>query len=316
MSDSLALNVSLCSSREMDTEFERRVRIAAFDYLQSAVDEDGVATWQQLKSFTVGRENVLLVGTGKGIFKPRQLSLPISILTAPPKDGREPPYEDEVSPDGFLLYRYRGTDPPHGDNVHLRQTLVEGLPLIHLHGVDVGRYLVSMAQIVADDPANLTFMAVLAELQTVRSGDDIAELTDRERSYQFRLARQRLHQTSFRQRVLKAYKNSCALCRLKHPELLDAAHIIRDSQGGKPIVPNGLTLCKIHHAGYDANIIGIRPDLVIEIRPDVLREKDGPMLAHGLQGFHQESIWTPRGARAAPDHDALNHRYEEFKAAS
>jgi len=299
----------------VDAEFERRVRSAAFDYLQSVVDEDGVATWQQLKSFTIGRENVLLAGTGKGIFKPRQLSLPISILTAPPRDGRDPPYEDEVSPDGFLLYRYRGTDPQHGDNVHLRRTMVESLPLIHLHGVDVGRYLVSVAQIVADDPASLTFMAVLAELQTARTDIEIAELTDRERSYQFRLARQRLHQTSFRQRILKAYRSSCALCRLKHPELLDAAHIIRDSQGGKPIVPNGLALCKIHHAGYDSNIIGIRPDLVIEIRRDVLREEDGPMLAHGLQGFHESSIWTPRGQQSAPDQDALDQRYEEFKAA-
>ena len=300
----------------MDAEFERRVRNAAFDYLESVVDNDGVASWSQLKSFTIGRENVLLVGSGNGIFKPRQLSLPISILTAPPKDGREPPYEDEVSPDDFLLYRYRGTDPQQWENVRLRQTMEEGLPLIYLHGVDTGRYLVSVARIVADDPANLTFMAILAELQTARSGEDIAELTDRERSYQFRLARQRLHQTSFRQRVLKAYRNSCALCRLRHAELLDAAHIIRDSQGGKPIVPNGLALCKIHHAGYDANIIGIRPDLVIEIRPDILREKDGPMLAHGLQDFHQSSIWTPRGEKTAPDQDALNQRYEEFRAAS
>lgn len=300
----------------MDAEFERRVRIAAFNYLQSVVDDDGVATWQQLKAFTIGREDILLVGSGNGIFKPRQLSLPISILTAPPKDGREPPYVDEVSPDDFLLYRYRGIDPRHRDNVGLRQTMQEGLPLIYLHGIDVGRYLVSVARIVADDPAALTFMAVLSDLETARSSDDISELTDRERSYQFRLARRRLHQTSFRQRVLRAYRNSCALCRLRHPELLDAAHIIRDSQGGQPIVPNGLALCKIHHAGYDSNIIGIRPDLVIEIRPDVLKEKDGPMLAHGLQGFHRSSIWTPRGEKTAPDHDALDQRFEEFKAAS
>ena len=226
------------------------------------------------------------------------------------------PIADEVSPDDFLLYRYRGTDPQQWENVGLRQTMLEGLPLIYLHGIDIGRYLVSVARIVADDPSGLTFMAVLADLQTARSGNDIAELTDRERSYQSRLARQRLHQASFRRRVLKAYQNSCALCRLKHPKLLDAAHIIRDAQGGRPIVPNGLALCKIHHAAYDINIIGIRPDLVIEIRPDVLREKDGPMLAHGLQGFHRSSIWTPRSEKTAPNHDALNQRYEEFREAS
>jgi putative restriction endonuclease len=192
----------------------------------------------------------------------------------------------------------------------------EGLPLIYLHGVDVGRYLVSIAAIVDDDPAGLTFKAVLADLRSAGSGEDITELTDRERAYQIGLARRRLHQASFRERVLRAYKSSCALCRLKHPELLDAAHILRDSHGGKPIVPNGLALCKIHHAAYDANIIGIRPDLVIEIRNDILVETDGPMLAHGLQDFHHASIWTPRSVKTAPDDQALEERYEEFKAAS
>ena len=300
----------------MDLELERRVRQAAFDYLRSVVDDDGVAAWDQLKSFEFGGQRIFLVGSGSGIFKPRQLDLPISILTAPPRDGRQPPYQDEVSEDGHLLYRYRGTDPQQWENVGLRQTMREGLPLIHLQGVDVGLYLVSAAAIVNDHPHELTFEAVLAGLDIAGGGEHLARLTQRERLYQMDLARRRLHQTSFRRRVLRAYKGSCAICRLRHPELLDAAHIIRDSEGGQPIVPNGLSLCKIHHAAYDTNIIGIRPDLVTEIRPDVLREVDGPMLAHGLQEFHRTSIWAPRTARSAPDQDALNRRYEEFRAAS
>ncbi len=300
----------------MDIEYERLVRSAVFDYLESVADRDGVVSWQQLRSFRVGNEPVLLVGSGNGIFKPRQLDLPISILTAPPKDGRQPPYEDEVSSDEFLLYRYRGTDPQQWENVRLRRLMQEGLPLVYLHGIDVGRYLASAAMLVDDDPAGLTFMAVLADLDTARSGTDIGDLNDRERAYQIRLARQRLQQTSFRERVLKAYKKSCALCRLRHPELLDAAHIIRDAHGGRPIVPNGLALCKIYHAAYDSNIIGIRPDLVTEVRGDVLEESDGPMLAHGLQEFHRAEIWTPRSANSAPDPAGLEERYAEFLAAS
>ena len=51
------------------------------------------------------------------------------------------------------------------------------------------------------------------------------------------------------------------LCKLRHAELLDAAHIIADANDeGLPIVPNGLALCKIHHAAFDKNIIGISPD--------------------------------------------------------
>ena len=32
--------------------------------------------------------------------------------------------------------------------------------------------------------------------------------------------------------------------------------------------------------------IGVNPDYRVEVRVDVLEEIDGPMLEHGLQGFH------------------------------
>ena len=126
--------------------------------------------------------------------------------------------------------------------------------------------------------------------------------------------KRRLHQQSFREKVLHAYHEHCALCRLKHRELLDAAHIIPDSEGGKPIVPNGLALCKIHHAAFDQNIIGITPDYNVKIRADILREIDGPMLKHGLQGFHDQKIYFPRGNNS-PNRDFLSIRYEKFRKA-
>ena len=98
--------------------------------------------------------------------------------------------------------------------------------------------------------------------------------------------RQRLHQRSFRERVLRAYREQCALCRLRHQELLDAAHIVPDTEpGGDPIVPNGLSLCKLHHAAFDRHFVGVRGHYVVEVRPDLLEEHDGPMLVHGLQGL-------------------------------
>jgi len=50
-------------------------------------------------------------------------------------------------------------------------------------------------------------------------------------------------------------------------------------------VPNGLALCKIHHAAFDMNILGIRPDHVVEIRTDVLEERDGPCCATAFKIF-------------------------------
>jgi hypothetical protein len=44
-------------------------------------------------------------------------------------------------------------------------------------------------------------------------------------------------------------------------------------------------------------------------------ETDGPMLRHGLQGVHNQRIWTPRSAELRPDRDLLERRYERFRKA-
>ena len=77
-------------------------------------------------------------------------------------------------------------------------------------------------------------------------------------------------------------------CRLKHRELLDVAHVIPDNMPeGKSTIENGLSLCKLHHSAYDAFIIGVTPDYIIQVREDILEEEDGPVLQHGLKGLHK-----------------------------
>ena len=107
------------------------------------------------------------------------------------------------------------------------------------------------------------------------------------------------------------------MCRLHHAELLDAAHIIPDGQpNGDPVVPNGLSLCKIHHAAYDVNLLGVRPNLMVEVTPRLLRESDGPMLTHGLQSMQGAELLVPRDRAAQPDQERLKIRYDEFRRAS
>jgi putative restriction endonuclease len=102
-----------------------------------------------------------------------------------------------------------------------------------------------------------------------------------------------------------------------HRVLLDATHILPDKHPqGEPIVPNGISLCKLHHAAYDRNILGIRPDLHIDVRMDILEEVDGPMLQHGLQGFQGERLLIPLHAEDHPNPDFLAERYELFLRAS
>ncbi|AUN96065.1 HNH endonuclease [Pseudazoarcus pumilus] len=136
---------------------------------------------------------------------------------------------------------------------------------------------------------------------------------DARRRYVTAAVKVRLHQRLFRERVLSAYQEQCALCRLRHASLLDAAHIIPDSSSdGEPMVRNGVALCKIHHAAFDQNILGIRPDHVVQIRRDILDEVDGPMLRFGLQQMHGQKIIVPKRTEFKPDETALERRYQAF----
>jgi putative restriction endonuclease len=168
------------------------------------------------------------------------------------------------------------------------------------------------------DPARLTFTVSVDERRfaTLGSSGVQDEPPDLRRRYATRLFRQRLHQTEFRERVVRAYQHHCAVCRLRRDELLEAAHIVPDADPlGAPVVPNGVALCKLHHAAFDRYLIGIRPDCVVEVRRDVLDDTDGPMLIHGLQGFHGTSLLLPRVRALRPDPVLLEARYERFRQA-
>jgi putative restriction endonuclease len=151
-------------------------------------------------------------------------------------------------------------------------------------------------------------------LGTLAVAEDVAEPR---RAYVTATFRRRLHQVAFRERVIRAYAERCALCRLRHQELLDAAHITPDSDAeGEPVVSNGVALCKLHHAAFDRFFFAIRPDYVIEVRPSVLRESDGPMLVVGLQQINGQLIHLPRRAVDLPDPARLERRYEQFRQAA
>jgi len=61
--------------------------------------------------------------------------------------------------------------------------------------------------------------------------------------------------------------------------------------------------------------MGIRPDLVIEIREDILHETDGPMLRFGLQEIAGTSLVVPRSQSLKPRTAFLEERYGMFRKA-
>lgn len=288
-----------------------QIRLAAFNWLKSQLKIRGETIPREVlrTQFYYKNTRIPLVSP-QGIFKPKVCNLPLTIASTP-----EGPYDDGLDYSGYLRYKYRGVDINHRDNVGLRKLMETNTPLIYLLGIVPGKYLpLWPVYIIGDDPENLTFtVAVDTELaipkpDMIRSDEDNSR-----RSYITSQIKVRLHQCSFREKVIRAYRQQCAFCRLKHVELLDAAHIIPDSDPlGKPIVTNGLSLCKIHHAAFDRFFIGVTPDYHIIIRKDILEEEDGPMLKYGLQEMHKKKIILPSSESDWPNPEFLGNRYNEF----
>lgn len=281
-------------------------------------------TRAELSDFSFDGRRIPLVDPQQGIRKPQGMSAALSILTTYPRSGRPAPYDDLPGDDGMMRYKWRGLDPEHSDNRALREACRRGLPLIWFFAAAPGVFhAIYPVVLVAEEPEQHQFVVdlapgSLAPGSLAPDGLSLRALPESpaERAYAERLTRQRLHQPVFRARVLQAYETRCAMCRLRHTELLDAAHITPDAGGGVPLVSNGLSLCKIHHAAYDANILGVRPDLVVVVREDVLREKDGPMLQYGLQAMAGVGLSVPAVRANRPEREALEQRYEQFLAAN
>ena len=294
----------------MDSTVEWHLRELIFQRLAELVSEHGVVTRKQLEALQVGGQTRRIIDQGTGIWNPGDLAATLSIISSP--DGG---YSDTQVGESLLAYDYqRNTDK--GRNSKMRKALELGLPIILLRKIKDGVYVpVFPAYVVADDVANRQFMIALdASLRTV---SDPLHLKPIEREYAERSMKQRLHQPEFRGRVMYAYEGRCTVCVLKHGRLLDAAHIIGDDKiHGVPSVDNGLSLCKIHHAAYDANLLGITPDYVVRINSELMNEIDGPMLLHGLQEMNGRDLTLPKRRADRPSKERLAERFEQFKTAS
>lgn len=245
----------------------------------------------------------------------------LTITTAAPKPGRARPYEDDVDPDGMFTYAYReaGKSSPaaqaaaNADNAALVAAFAQQVPLIWFVGQAPGMYQpIAPVFIRANDP--------VARRVVLEVGLPVADLTPADatsdedvRRYAVGNARRRLHQNRFRLEVMRAYAGRCTICRLREATLVEAAHIIADSQpDGLAEVINGLALCTIHHAAYDRNLLGIDASGVVHLAPRLVSDTDGPMLSQGLQRFHGKAIVLPRRASDRPDPERLATRFRAF----
>ena len=309
---------------QVDLATDYAFRESVFAWLRTEMLTREVFSRADLAHFEWEGRPVRLVGTQTGIWRVKGVSdAALSIMTAFVPDGGRRPYEDSYGPDDLLRYKWRGTDPMLADNVWLRRAMELRLPLIWFIGVDYAPgtttqvFLPQFPVFLVDEEPELHQFVVAVDGQQTLPRSASAEVIDITRRYNTSIAKVRVHQPVFRQAVLLAYERRCAVCRLPFPELLDAAHIKPDADGGAATVTNGLSLCKIHHGAYDRDIIGISPDYRVHVREAVLRTFDGPTLQHSIKEMHGERLrQLPSTTRQRPDRELLAERFERFRDAS
>ncbi|WP_159448718.1 HNH endonuclease [Demequina sp. NBRC 110053] len=288
----------------MESPESAALRSRVFEVLATRFPSATLVDRADLLGFTVDGVKLPLIDYSRGIRNPQLLDATLSVVSS--ADG---PYGDEQVAPGVWRYDFRAGGSG-GDN----RKLIEA----HRLGVDIILFRKLRPNIYqAVYPARVAHVdeGVGQVLVTL---DDLVSIADHtpsvvERRWAEYIAKHRVHQPAFRGMVLRAYETQCTVCRFKHAELLDAAHITADAnEAGDAVVTNGMAMCKIHHAAYDQNFLGITPDYTITINGDLLAEVDGPMLKHGLQEMHGAHITLPRRRAEHPDRERLSQRYLEF----
>ena len=309
--------------RMVDVDRDTPLRLAAFEHVRRLGETHDHLTATELKpGFVFEGERVPLMNPQRGIFKPRQMRFLLSIRTVFPRPGARVWYDDQrevhrqiFKADETIDYAFMGQDPDAADNRWLREAFEHRIPIIYFLGIAPGRYQAMVPAFISGWDATALKAPVsfgIADQATLTPPENALE-----RKYALRAVKQRLHQASFREAVIMAYNSRCALSGLPEPLLLDAAHIVADTNErfGQPVVPNGLPLSKIHHAAFDAHLIGIDPDYRLHVSERLLGQHDGPMLK-ALTRLNGGTIHLPNRAKDRPDRDRLAVRFERFKGAA
>ena len=157
-----------------------------------------------------------------------------------------------------------GTDPNSADNRWLLDAMQQQIPVIYFLGISPGRYQpITPTFIVGWHPERLRVDLVFGVI--VGASAQATLPASPERRYALREIKARFAPSIVSRCRPERLQRSLRDSHLPEPRLLDAAHIVMDAdeQLGQPVISNGLPLTKLHHAAFDAQLIGIDPDFRI-----------------------------------------------------
>jgi putative restriction endonuclease len=268
---------------------ETRIRLDAVNFVRALRERWVAVPASELRQFRVHLKGQ------QGIFKPAQLTEPLSITTTIDSEHAQDTIEGSR-----VLYDFVSRD---SDNEALKRAAEAELPLIYFLQVKkrpLTEYVIfAPVYVVGWSDESRCFAVDLSEqkpgeiitpapperqlelhvMRTPQSPGEIRELT---KSYATSSVQRRLYEARFRNAVLDAYRDRCAVCGLHIRALLDAAHVTNDRDPKPAIdVSEGIALCATHHRAFDANILRFDEEYRIHINVEdaALLPFDGQLLS-------------------------------------
>ena len=142
----------------------------------------------------------------------------LSINTVFPKTGNRVWYDDQrdvhrqiFDGDQMVDYAFMGDNPDAADNRWLREAFENQVPIIYFLGIAPGRYQAILPAFIGGWDRSSKRAHIAFGLPGQNSLTPPA--TEIERRYALQTVKQRLHQASFREAVIGAYRGRCAAVR-------------------------------------------------------------------------------------------------------
>ena len=294
------MNESAIIQQELNWRLSRWAEIQARD------EEDLEPRWLRELGVYGGAQGIWVDKTRTKFLSGDGIGVTVGILHT----GRH--YPDDLSDEG-VIYHYPSTNrPPSRDENEVSATKNAERLSLPVFLILPGERSIAKRQVRIgwvedwDDDGRLFLISLGGEGSPAktRSTEPREFSLEDENKQSYALAKTRPNQQRFRFKVLQNYGHKCAVCSIKAPQLIVAAHIRGKGDRGSDDWQNGIPLCPTHHTAFDLHMFSIEP----RTKRIVMK----PGLKPDAVGIVHENLSIKRNS---PHEDALDWRWDRAQRA-
>ena len=314
----------------LDLVTDHEIRAAAFALVRRLQDENGGLSRDDLYNGVQWRgRRIRLDGHVQGIWKPKEMDGLLSIKTAWPRQrtGRPDTYPDQrqalrehFEHRDVLEYSFMQNNPNHRHNQLLHDAWRRRIPIIYLIASYPAFYQAFFPAFIVDwDSVTLK--------TRVAFGFESPPETENERRIGIAIARRQYDHAAFRENVLSAYRETCAVSGVmgrSHVGVAELAPSYGPAADAAATASAGVALSKLHRAAFEADLLGIDADgrLHVAHRADLYRSgttsrrQPESTVITALREINGARIQLPENPSHRPDRELLDLRYQQFLRAN